>query len=140
MEFERFELVYKINQNKSLIRLLGEEFFQRNNAQGHIIYKNKKYRLLEYVETKNVPEDEFKINMIFYKKLNNKSFMFENCDSLIKFSQPQNDAKNYHSQIIKVHEEEENLFDFLEESKTKEEDIINKNRMNFYINYKYEKK
>ena len=42
MEVERYELVYKIEKNKTRLRLLGEEFYQRNKSSGHIIYKNKK--------------------------------------------------------------------------------------------------
>ena len=120
MELERYQLVYKIEKNKTRLRLLGEEFYQRNKSSGHIIYKNKKFRLSEKIETKNLEEKELKIDMIFYKIINNKSFMFENCDALLKFSQPKDEDKNYYSQIIKINEEEENLFDFIEEDKIEE--------------------
>ena len=35
---EKYELIYKIDQNKNPLRLLGKEFFQRNKRFGNFIY------------------------------------------------------------------------------------------------------
>ena len=113
MEIERYELIYKNDKSKSHIRLLGEEFFQRNKTFGNFIYKNKKFRLLEKIETKNIKEDELKFDIIFYKIIYNKSYMFENCETLLKISEFNKEEKQNYSQIINIYEEEESLFDYI---------------------------
>ena len=123
MEIERYELIYKIDKTKTHLRLIGEEFFKRNKMSGHFIYNNKKFRLKEIIETKNLKNDELKIEMIFYKIIYNKSFMFKDCESLLKFSDfncLKNQDYSQISKIINAPEEEENLFDFFEENKISE--------------------
>ena len=112
---EKYQLVYKIGKELNNIRLLGKEFFNRNKSTGHFIYKNKKFRLIETFETKNIKEDILNIDLIFYKKIINKSYMFKECESLLKFDIHIIEDKQYYSQIINFHEEEENLFDFIYE-------------------------
>ena len=124
MEFERYELVYKINKNETHLRLLGEEFYQRNKIFGHFIHNNRKFRLIEKVETKNIKENKLEIELIFYKIIYNKSYMFKDCESLLQFSLFNDDKdKNYYSQIINIHEEEENLLDYYDENKISEKTL-----------------
>ena len=120
MEYERYELVYNIDKNEEYLRLLGEEFYQKNKTFGNFFYKNRKYRLVEKIKTNNLKQDELKIDIIFYKIIYNKRCMFKDCESLIKFSQPKIKDKQYYSQIISIHEEEDNLFDFYDEDKITE--------------------
>jgi len=90
---------------------------------GHFIYNNKKFRLKEIIETKNLKNDNLKIEIIFYKIIYNKSFMFKDCESLLKFSDfncLKNQDYSQISEIINAPEEEENLFDFFEENKISE--------------------
>jgi len=49
--------------------------------------------------------------MIFFNKIYNKSYIFKNCISLLKFSFSNNIIKKYNSNSINMFEEEENLFD-----------------------------
>ena len=37
---EKYELIYKVDKNKSHIRILGKEFLKKNINFGHFIYKN----------------------------------------------------------------------------------------------------
>jgi hypothetical protein len=83
---EKYRCVYKIEEYKNEIRILGESFFNKNKIFGYYIHKNKKFPLKDIITTENLKEKEFKIDLIFCKKINNKSYMFMNCDSLIKFS------------------------------------------------------
>ena len=114
MEIELYELVYKIEKEKGDLRLLGEEFFIRNKIKGIMVYKRKKFKLKEKIpfnELKNIKDNELKIEMIFFNKIYNKSYMFKNCISLLKFSFSNNIIKKYNSNSINMFEEEENLFD-----------------------------
>ena len=89
MESEIYELVYKIEKDKNDIRLLGNEFFIRNKYRGIIVYKSRKYKLIEKIpieKIKNINDKYLKIKMIFHNRIYNKSFMFKNCVSLISFS------------------------------------------------------
>ena len=51
---EQYELIYKIEKEKSHIRLLGEEFFNTNYVRGYFIYKKIRFKLKEKLETKNI--------------------------------------------------------------------------------------
>ena len=114
MENELYELVYKIEKEGGDLRLLGKDFYIRNEIKGIMVYKGKKFRLKEKIpfnELKNIKDNELKIEMIFYNKINNKSYMLEDCTSLLKFSFFNNIIKKYNSNSINILEEEENLFD-----------------------------
>ena len=115
MENEIYKLIYKIDQKIPYIRLLGKQFVNRNKNLGYFIYKNKKYPLLETVETKKIQkENEIKIDLFFFQKIYNKSCMFKDCKTLIKVSQP-NIKENQSSSYIHLNlEKDENLFYFIE--------------------------
>ena len=116
MENEIYKLIYKIDQKIPYIRLLGKQFVNRNKNLGYFIYKNKKYPLLETVETKKIQkENELKIDLFFFQKIYNKSCMFKDCKTLIKVSQP-NIKENQSSSYIHLNlEKDENLFYDIEE-------------------------
>ena len=82
---EKYRCVYKIEENKNEIRILGKSFYTKNKIFGYYIHKNKKFRLKDIITTESLKEKESKIDLIFCKKINDKSCMFMNCDSLIKF-------------------------------------------------------
>ena len=109
---EKYELVYKIDKNSSHLKLLGERFCKKNKLLGHFIFNNKKFPLIDKIETKNILEEELRLVLIFYEKIYDKSFMFADCTSLLKFSDKNNEVKEYNTKIIQINEEEEdNLFD-----------------------------
>ena len=74
--------------------------------------------MIDVIGTKNIKEEDVKILLIFYKIIYNKNYMFEDCETLIKFSIPNNYDNIDYSQLIKIHEGEENLFDFLYDDST----------------------
>ena len=115
MEFEKYELTYKIDKNKSYVRILGESFFKRNHKLGNIIYENKKFPLMEKIETNILKKDIMKIDLIFYQIIYNKSYMFKDCDALMEFNKKNYTDKEYCSRIINTYEEE-SLFDYINES------------------------
>ena len=83
---EIYKLLYKVDKNKSHIRLLGKIFLNKNKFNGYFIYKNKKIRLTDRIKTENNKEEELKIYLVFHKSVNNKFCMFMNCTSLLKVS------------------------------------------------------
>ena len=135
MEFEKYELIYKIDHNKSYIRFLGENFFKRNHKLGKIIYENKKFPPMEKIETNILKKDIIKIDLIFYKIIYNKSYMFKDCDSLIKFNKTNYKNKEYCSRIINIYEEE-SLYDYINESNNSENTLVNiLNEIDYFSNY-----
>ena len=66
---EKYKLVYKIDRNENYIRLLGETFFKKNKIQSYLIYKNKKFKLIDIFKTNNIKEEELKIDFVLYKKI-----------------------------------------------------------------------
>ena len=116
MEFENYQLIYKVDSSKSHIRLLGESFFERNKKNGNIFYNNKKFPLMEKLETSNLQKKELKIELIFYIIVYNKSFMFKDCDSLTSFHKYNIKDKFHKDKILNIQEREESLFDYIDES------------------------
>ena len=122
MESEKYELIYKIDRNEIDIRLLGEKFCKRNKIFSKIIYNNKKLPLIDTIEIKNIKEEnKFKIYVIFYKIILNKSFMFKDCKSLLRISQLKDKKRTYllkKEKLSEINEEEERkkkLFDYYDE-------------------------
>ena len=128
---ERYELVYKIDKNKSHIRILGEDFYKRNKISGFYIFKNIGYKLREKLEIKNIEESEIKIEIRFFMEIFNKSYMFKDCESLIKFSIPTEKIKEQKSPSIEKYEDDvENLIDLYMEDNTANDNLF-KNLENF---------
>ena len=90
MQAFNYELSSFINNRKSLndkiIRVLGNEFIRNNRNKIKFIIKNKKSKLVEYIDISNIKEDEIKIKLVLKDNISNKSFMFKDCESLIKLS------------------------------------------------------
>ncbi len=86
MLYERFKLVYILEKNTIEIKLVGNEFYKRYGAYGYFIFKNKVYKLKEYFETTNLDIDKLEIKIIFHRLINDKSNMFEDCQSLYSVS------------------------------------------------------
>ena len=100
MDFERYKMTYFYKKNQNEIRIFSKRFIQNNANKGRLIIKNKKYKLTQFLKKEEIPSDEFEI--IYLNKdeipsdkfeigliLNNnnfdKSYMFFECESLIKF-------------------------------------------------------
>ena len=115
---EIYELVFKIEKGKSHIRILGEKFFNRNISSSYFIYNNMRFILKDKLESEKIKEKEgeFKIIMIFLKSINNKSFMFQDCESLIKFSIYKKEKKENSSYTTKLEEELNYLIDFYQDN------------------------
>ena len=97
-----------INSRESLddktTRVLGKEFIRNNKNKGKFIIKNKKYDLIEFIDATNIEEDEIKIKLVLKDNIYDKSCMFKDCESLIKFS-INTDVNNNFERITELSED-----------------------------------
>ena len=114
---EIYELEYKVNKNKDYIKLLDNEFINRNRLFGYYIYNKKRYKLDNKIETKIIFKDKIKIILVFLKKIFNKTNMFKNCQELLSFSTPNYNEKKYSNDTQNniINEEESFLYDYIYE-------------------------
>ena len=80
---EKYELLYKVDEKETHLRLLGKRFLNIHKF-GYFILKNKQIRLTDTIETKKLKMKELKIYLIFYSIIFNKTSMFEDCKNLLK--------------------------------------------------------
>ena len=106
MEFNIQTMFYEKRKNSEDLRILGKYFCRNNKNKGKIIINNKKYYLKEFIEIKNMKEKRIKIKMLINKNLYDKSYMFNECESLLELTI--NDNLEY----IKNYENSEEI-DFL---------------------------
>ena len=86
MEFNIQTMLYKKENNSEYLRILGEYFCRNNKNKGKLIINNKKYYLKEFIEIKNMKEKIIKIKMLINKNLYDKSYMFNDCESLLELT------------------------------------------------------
>ena len=86
MEFNIQTMLYKKENNSEYLRILGGYFCRNNKNKGKLIINNKKYYLKEFIEIKNMKEKRIKIKMLINKNLYDKSYMFNDCKSLLELT------------------------------------------------------
>ena len=109
METEIYNLLYKLEKYEKNLKILGEDFCENNKNKGRFIIFNKKYCLKPIMQIKKIrnlefnrkfilnekiiddsfykdEKDEFKIKMILNKNTYNKSYMFNDCETLLQIS------------------------------------------------------
>ena len=74
-------ITYKTDGKKE-IKILGKQFEEKNKNICYIIYKNKEYRLSEYFKVEETNEN-IKIKIIGINRINDASYMFYKCSSLL---------------------------------------------------------
>ena len=79
---EKYRMIYEMNKDGDRIRILGKEFVRNNKNKGKLIYKNKKYPLLEHFQINNFTEDKLIIKILLNNDSCNRSFMFKDCSLL----------------------------------------------------------
>lgn len=86
MEGETFIMIYRMDENKDNIRILGEKFVKNNVNKSKLIINNKKLKLKEFFKIKDIKEDKLKIKLYLDKDVFNKGYIFKDCDLLLQFS------------------------------------------------------
>ena len=87
---EIYKLIYKTkiaNIFQKNIRILGRYFFEKNKYKGRMIINNKMKPLKDEIKLEDAKEEEVIIKIIFFQRIKNKSFMFEDCISLTSIFQ-----------------------------------------------------
>lgn len=80
-------MFYKIGKRFYNIRILGNKFIKINRNKGKFIINNRKYSFREFISVRYYYYGyKLKIGLILNNHINNKSSMFEECESLIEFS------------------------------------------------------
>ena len=125
-----FELTYKIN-GENRVKILDENFIENNKDKGSILYKDCKLELQEYLRVNDNFHNEIKFILCLDKHINDISYMFYECFSLISI-------ENYiiKNQSYKINEE----FDLmLNDSKVNNSKIheSDDSSNNFYGHSKY---
>ena len=69
---------------KRKLRILGEYFCRNNKNKGKLIINNKKSEIKEFINIENINKEQIKIKMLLNNNLYNKSYMFKDCETLLK--------------------------------------------------------
>ena len=79
-----FEVTYKNNKDEGKVKILGYDFIKKNNDNGSIIYNNSEFELKEYFEDNDkMNKDTFKLLICLDKNIEDISYIFYECESLI---------------------------------------------------------
>ena len=79
-----FEVTYKINEDERKVKILGKNCIKRNKYNGSIIYNNSEFELKEYFEDNDkMNKDTFKLLICLDKNIEDISYIFYKCESLI---------------------------------------------------------
>ena len=105
MEFYKIHFENKSIKKEINLNILGKEFFLNNKNKGKIIYENKKYDFADFFKIKNAQKNEIKVKIILDEYCPNRSFMFNNWDTISKISIDIIELKdNFNEKIIKNEE------------------------------------
>ena len=79
------EVIIKYNNDRTKIKIFGEEFVKNNNNNCYMIFEDKKYKIQSFfpIKTKN---KIIEIKLIETKIINDMSYMFSRCNSLLSSS------------------------------------------------------
>ena len=135
-----FEVTYKINSDKKdRLRIIGNKFINKNKNKGKIVYNNSHFKLTEYFEDidNNYKEDKIKFLLCLNKNIDDMSYLFSQCESLIsvnrKIFYDRSEIKN---QIYKDDNESNQISDssIILNSNLNISNVVNDN-INFDENY-----
>ena len=101
MELEIYTMLYNVEEdvfeddednkgdkdsedNYIRLKILGKHFCRNNKNKGKLILNNKKFDLKEFINIKNINGKQIKVKMILKENIQNNSYMFENCESILE--------------------------------------------------------
>ena len=97
-------MIYQIENNIKNLRILGKEFVKNNKNKGKLILNNKKVSLKDKISAKDINNN--KILMILNESVNNRSYIFKDCELLVSLESLINLSIDNHPEILTI---EENL-------------------------------
>jgi len=117
MEVDIYKMLYKIKNTNINLRILGDIFVRNNKNKGKLIINNKKKKIIDLININFIKTNEFKIKLLLCKHINNKSYFFKDCASLLKLSlsnMKKNLENDLRGNILKFDIEEEKDESFLD--------------------------
>ena len=115
-----FEVTYKNNEDEDegKIKILHNDFIQKNKYKGSIIYNNSEFELKElFEEHEKMNKDTFKLLICLDKNIKDISYIFYGCKSLISI-----DYYQINNKLDGIDEESNSTF---YESETNQSYLIN---------------
>ena len=109
IESNDVKIFFPEENKKYTIKILGNNFVENNKYNCEILYNNKKYELTEYFEIKlnsnnnnnnDLSNEYLLIKIISKSPLNNLSYMFDGCKSLIEIIDLKNFEQNNFNNFI----------------------------------------
>ena len=123
-------IIYRINRDKTNIRLFGQQFVENNKNNFIMIINNKKYEISEYYDLKEMILNKYLIiKLIEIKKINNLSYMFCLCDTLLAIFNLLNLDINDITDISYLFSGCESLLSFPDISKWNTRNVLNMNNI-----------
>jgi surface protein len=81
---DKYLLYYSMEQVEDKIKIFGSIFVKNNRNKCKIIFNNKKYELQEELDINDLDIDVFSIIIVGVNNISDFSYMFHECDNLIK--------------------------------------------------------
>ena len=109
-QFQKIELeiIYEpIESNNDKIRIFGKNFVNNNKDKCKIIYKNMEYEFKENFEDIDHNydySDNILLKLRIFKNINDMSFMFYGCNSLVSFSEKAYSEDSQQENNIKINQ------------------------------------
>ena len=128
MKIQFYTMIYKIKSNKNKLRILGDEFIENNFNKGTLIINNKKSVLKNEISIKNMKKKELKIKMLLKENLQNRNYMFKNCQYLLSLSINKDNEYENSNKYIDVYGDNNNNIEY------EEKEIMLYNFFNSFIN------
>ena len=80
-------LISYINNNKKDVRIFGDKFVEKNKDKCKIYYNNKERELVSHIiNEETINNNIIKIYLRIYKDIDDVSYMFDSCESLLSFT------------------------------------------------------
>ena len=87
---------YKLNENSERINIFGEIFVKNNINKLKILFKGEEYDLEEEFENKNINKEKvIDLELKGLNNIDNLSYMFYGCSSLIEIIKITNKTQKY---------------------------------------------
>ena len=90
------EMVYKIKPGRNKIQIFGKKFVENNRDKCFILYKDKIRYLETYFQVKDINKEDEQLKLLLtgLNDVSNRSYMFQECDSLVEFTLHKMDYDN----------------------------------------------
>ena len=87
MKIEQYLLRFNFEKKKKKnFIILGDEFIKRNKNKIKLIFNNKKFPVKSSISSEEIKDKYFKIRLLLFNNISNRSCMFKNCSTLLEIN------------------------------------------------------